>query len=57
MLAGALLPVVASWLLDGGALTTLWLASMPLCLAGAALAAVGYTTRRAALGVLREEWG
>ena len=53
MLAAAL----ASWALDGEAATALWLASMPLCLAGAALAAVGHTRRRSVSSLLREDWG
>ncbi|MDY3679625.1 MAG: hypothetical protein SO046_10505 [Actinomyces urogenitalis] len=57
MLAAALFPVFASWALDGEAATALWLASMPLCLAGAALAAVGYTRRRSVSSLLREDWG
>lgn len=57
MLASALLPVLASWMLDGEASTALWLASMPLCLAGAGVAAVGGTLRRSVRSQLREDWG
>ncbi|WP_172120270.1 hypothetical protein [Actinomyces faecalis] len=57
MLAAALFPVLASWALDGEAAAALWLLSMPLCLAGAGVAAVGYTRRRAASSLLREDWG
>lgn len=56
MIAGALLPVLGS-LLDGGGATVLWLASMPVCLAGAALVAAGVLRRHSLRPRLHEDWG
>lgn len=56
MIAGALLPVLGS-LLDGGGATVLWLASMPVCLAGAALVAAGVLRRHGLRPRSHEDWG
>lgn len=56
MVVGALLPVLAS-VLDGGGATALWLVSMPTCLAGASLAAVGLLRLRSLRSRLHEDWG
>lgn len=56
-LVGAVEPVVASLLNAGTASTIAWLVSMPLCVAGAGVAAAGYLRRRSVRSVLHEDWG
>lgn len=56
-LVGAVEPVVASLLSTGTASTIAWLVSMPLCVAGAGVAAAGYLRRRSVRSVLHEDWG
>ena len=57
LVLGAVAPVLAQSSALAGISSVLWVASMPLCLAGAGLVAAGVMRRRSARGAADEDWG
>lgn len=57
LVLGAVAPLLAQAPALAGVSSVLWVASMPLCLAGAGFVAAGVMRRRSARAAADEDWG